>query len=326
MQRVAPRLLFVLCSAAVLVVWSEKAFWYVQGWGFAELVLVYALPTAATLWVVSRVRASGWRTAILAGGLFAFLLEGVITPVLYEDGPLPMLPAYFAGWHGVGSVVVLWYGLRRFLLAGQIGRVALTSALCGLVFGTWSLSYWLPESAADPDLISEGFDVTRWPVDRFALYAVVFTSALAAAHLLLDRVWQRQLAPSRFGMAIVALGLGIFAIPMLIAVPWAPLKLGALLLLIRYGLRRLARSGGTTLLEELDGRFPARRGWPLVLPPTTAIAAYATASQVEPGEEAIRAVTQSGITIGTGLVGATALATALWWRRPSRPRPKERGA
>lgn len=320
-QRVAPRLLFVLCSSAVLVVWSEKAFWYVQGWGFAELVVVYALPVAVMLWVLDRARACGWRTAILAGGLFAFLLEGVITPVLYEDGPLPALPAYFAGWHGVGSVVVLWYGVRRFLLAGQTGRVALTSALCGLVFGTWSLVYWLPESADDPSLVGEGFEVTRWPVDRFALYALVFTSALAAAHLLLDRIWQRQLAPSRLGLGIVALGFGVFAVPTLIAVPWAPLKLGALLLLVRYGLRRLARPGGSTVLEELDGSFPARRVWPLALLPATAIAVYAAASLLEPSDGAIRAVTQSGVTIATGLVGAAALVIAFSRRQPARTEP-----
>lgn len=70
---------------------------------------------------------------------------------------------------------------------------------------------------------------------------------------------------------------------MLIAVPWALLKLGAFLPLVRYGLRRVARPGRSTLLEESAGRFPARRIWPLALLPATAIAVYA-----------IRAVTQSG--------------------------------
>lgn len=261
-----------------------------------------------------RVRASGWRAAILAGGLFAFLLEGAITPVLYEDGPLPFLPAYFAGWHGIGSIVLLWYAVRRFLLRGNTWRLAAVAALCGLVFGVWSLTYWLPESAVDPDLADQGFVVVRWPVGRFALYAVALTLVLAAAHLLLDRVWQRRFPPSRLGMVIVLLGLCVFAVPTLIAVPWAPLKLGALLGLALYGLRRCVRPDGQSLLEELDGRFPAHRAWSLALLPAVAVTAYGGASLLEPGDRVIRAVTQ-GISVGVGVVGATALVIALWPQR-----------
>ena len=322
--RLLQRLAFVLCVAAVLVVWSEKAYWYVQGWAFVELVAVYALPAGVMLWVASSVRASGWRAAILLGALFALLLEGIVTPVLYEDGPLPVLTVYFVGWHGVGSVVVLWYGARRFLLRGQPGRLAATAAACGVVFGTWSLTYWLPESATDPDLVDEGFDVGRWSTGRFALYAIAFAAVLAAAHLLLDRLWQRQLTPSRVGLGIVAIGLGVFAVPTLVAVPWAPLKLGVLLVLVRYGLRRLARADGATLLEELDGTFPARRIWPLALLPATAIAVYAIASETEPGEGAIRAVTETGVTIGVGVVGAIALVVASWRRREGSDTEAER--
>lgn len=314
-RRLCRRLLFVAGVASVLVIWSEKAFWYVQGWEFAELVAVYALPTASLLWTVDHYRAAGWRAAILAGALFAFLLEGVITPILYEDGPFPFLPAYFAGWHGIGSVVLLWYGVRRFLLTGRTWRLAAVASLCGLVFGLWSLMYWLPESATDPDLADQGFVVGRWPLGRFALYAVALGLALAAAHLLLDRVWQRRFPPSRLEVAVVLLGLAVFAAPTLIAIPWAPLKLGALLGLVLYGLRRRAQPDGKSLLEEIGGRFPAVRVWPLAFLPATAVAAYGTASIVEPSNQTIRAVTQ-GISVGVGVVGAVALSVALWpWRR-----------
>ena len=39
-RRVLAPLVFVLCSASVVVFWSEKAYWYVQGWIFVESVFV----------------------------------------------------------------------------------------------------------------------------------------------------------------------------------------------------------------------------------------------------------------------------------------------
>ena len=217
------------------------------------------------LWVLDRFAAQGWRTAILAGAVFAFLVEGIITPVLYEDGPLPVLAAYFAGWHGIGSVALLWYGFRRFLLAGQTGRLALAAALCGLVFGIWSLVWWLPESAAE--VAGTGFAAGRWSVGRFALYAMVFSVALGAAHLLLNLVWRPRFAPSRLGIAVVAAGLGFFAIPTVIAVPWAPLKVGVLMLLVLVGLRRArvdrvrrsSKSWTAASRRVVSGRWPSFR-------------------------------------------------------------------
>ncbi len=279
--------------------------------------MFYALPLAAVLWVLDRVPASGWKTAVLAGALFAFLLEGVITPVLYESAPLPVLPAYFAGWHGVGSIVVIWYGLRRFLLAGGTVAVAACSVLAGLVFGLWSLSWWLPESA-EPSMSEEGWEVGRWSVGRFGLYALVFTGILAAGHLLVGHVWQRSFPPTRLGVATVGLGLAVFAVPTVIAVPWAPLYLGALLALVWFGFRRRSCPCSPTLLETLAGTFPARRLWPLALLPASAVGLYAAASALEPPDALLEVVVLTGVPIATGAVGAAALVVAFRERRPFR--------
>lgn len=332
-RHAAARVAFVLLSAAIVVFWSEKAFWYPQGFGwpfgFVELIVVYALPVAIVLWVLDWVPASGWKTAVLAGALLAFLVEGVITPVLYEGAPLPVMPAYFVGWHGVGSFVVLWYAMRRFLLAGNSGAVALCSMLTGLVFGTWSLSWWLPASA-DPSMIEAGWEVGRWPVGRFGLYALVFTGVLAAGHFLVGHVWQRSFPPTRLGVTTVALGLGVFAIPTVIVVPWAPLYLGALLALIWLSFRRRARPGSPTLLQELAGTFPARRLWPLALLPASAVGVYAAASGLEPSKALLEAAVLEGVPIATGLVGAITLAVAVWpfgaAGSPARPSAKIAGA
>ena len=42
---------------------------------------------------------------ILGGAIFAFLVEGVMIPIIYADGPLPVFAALFVGWHGLLAVV-----------------------------------------------------------------------------------------------------------------------------------------------------------------------------------------------------------------------------
>ena len=54
-QRLRPalgRLAFALLSAAVLIVFSEKLFWYVTGYSVLDLLLGYFFPAFVLLWVV----------------------------------------------------------------------------------------------------------------------------------------------------------------------------------------------------------------------------------------------------------------------------------
>ncbi len=46
------RLIFVTLSTAIVVFFSEKAFWYPQGFILGELILFYAIPIYACLWAL----------------------------------------------------------------------------------------------------------------------------------------------------------------------------------------------------------------------------------------------------------------------------------
>ena len=61
---------------------------------------------------------------VLAAALFVFLVEGVLTPAIYEAGLFdPVIPALTIGWHGLLSVIFGWYCLRKWLISGQWGRL-----------------------------------------------------------------------------------------------------------------------------------------------------------------------------------------------------------
>lgn len=90
-QKVKPlinRIAFVLLSSTIMVFFSEKSFWYIQGYAIVELVLFYAVPVAACLWVIDFFQVQRLSGVVLVGGLFGFLVEGILTPILYEAGLL----------------------------------------------------------------------------------------------------------------------------------------------------------------------------------------------------------------------------------------------
>lgn len=102
----AGRLLFVILSTATMVFFSEKAYWYPQGYALGELILFYAFPVYACFWAIAHFRVRRLPALILVAALYAFLVEGVITPVIYEAGLFdPIMPAYFIGWHGLLAVI-----------------------------------------------------------------------------------------------------------------------------------------------------------------------------------------------------------------------------
>lgn len=84
------RIAFVFLSAMILVFFSEKVFWYTQGFKILELTLIYSLPAFLLFWVLETYRVNRFYLLVIGGALFAYLVEGVITPVLYEGGLLPL--------------------------------------------------------------------------------------------------------------------------------------------------------------------------------------------------------------------------------------------
>ncbi len=139
MQRALPRLLFALLSTAVVVVFSEKMYWYVTGYDFAMLIVGYFLPTYAFLTIVDTFHIKRLAPLFLAAAVFGYLVEGVIVPIIYENGPLSWFSLSYTplAWHAPLSILFGWYsaaavaGRRAGEMAG--GRQRGGGPVLGLV-------------------------------------------------------------------------------------------------------------------------------------------------------------------------------------------------
>ena len=310
------RLAFALLSAAVLVVFSEKLYWYVTGYSVLDLLVGYFFPAFVLLWVVDTFRVRRLAPLFLAAAVFGFVAEGMLTNTLYEGGPLAWFSVSYTplAWHAPLSVVFGWWWLRRELLAGQMRRVALGCAAVGILWGLWALAWWLPENVADPVLLAQGARLGRWPVADFALHAFTFTGLLALAHGLLGRGgWRASFRPSWIEVALVAAGLLLFFGTLVLpSYPWAPLRL---LVLVGGAFGALYVNKGReppgSALSELAGPVPARRLLTLAAMPAAAVAVYAIAGAVEPSADVITVITAFGLVLGTAVLGWVAFVAAL---------------
>lgn len=313
MKQLLSRFWFVALVTAVLVFFSEKAYWYPQGYAIAELLLFYAVPVYACLWAINRFQVQKLSGVILIAALFAFLIEGVLTPVMYEAGLFdPILPAYFIGWHGLLAVVFGWYGIRRWLLTGQWPRLFAASVLFGIFWGIWALVYWLPENKL---AFVEG---GRWPTAQFGWHALTFTLLLMLGHWLLGQGgWQATFVPGRWEKWGVTAVLIFFFVTL--ALPAAPLGILKLLLLVTAVFlpleinRRRQPSG--TLFADLAGSVQARHLLPLLAMPLLATAVYQFAVVNQPTETMLHDIFEL-VPLAQALLGAFcfggALIVTLW--------------
>jgi hypothetical protein len=311
---------FIGLSTAVFVFFSEKAYWYPQGYAFWGLLPFYGMPAFASLWSIAYFRVHRLPALVLVAALFSFLVEGVLTPVLYEDGLFsPIMPAYFIGWHGLLSVIFGWYLLRRWLVAGRWLYLLAGSVGFGLLWGVWALTYWLPQQGAE--FAAGG----AWPTTDFALHALTFTLMLMVAHWLLGQgAWLSCFSPSRVEIGIVVAILAFFFVTL--ALPSAPLGIFKLLVLLTavflpLSLNRRREAPGS-ILPTLIGPAPWRGLALLQTMPLTATAVYALASVRQPTTETLLAILEI-----TPLLQAAVGALVFLWALLAtiRPRPTHGG-
>ena len=279
--RIIRRLIFVLLTSTVLTIFSEKAYWYMQGYELLGLVLYYAVPAAACLWAVHFFRVRDHSGMVLIGALYAFCVEGILTPVIYEAGLLdPVMPAYFIGWHGLIGMLFGWYLVRLWLVEKRWHRLLAASLLFGLFWGFWSLTQWLPENIAEFEALARAGEPVlpgKWPPQEFTLYTLFFTLILMLVHWLLGRGgWETTFRLSCPGKGILLLTLAVlFGLLVIPVQPLAFLKLIVLLGLVLLPLEVQRRKQPTgSILEKLQGRIKLHQTLPLLAMPAAASLVY----------------------------------------------------
>lgn len=304
---------FIFLSALLMVTASERVYWYVGGVSFESILGVavfYMIPALAALWAIGSGPSNRLHQLILAGAVFGFVVEGVLTTVVYEDGVLPIMAALFVGWHGLLSVVAFWYLARRWLLERRRRPLLIGSAVVGLLWGAWSIVYTWPEASED---FETGFAIME--PGEFAVYALVVGLAFAAAHYLIGYVWPKRFRPGKWGSrGIVLLLLAYASMAVLPAVPWAPLKFAVLVGGSLWLLRRSRAAGPEepSAIAALQGHVALQDVALLLLMPVVAAITYWMVWSLGLSEAAVEAIftTVSALTVVAGLV-----AYGWAWRR-----------
>ncbi len=286
--RLASIAAFVYLTSVISVMASERVYWYWAGLNVDSVFVMsafYVVPTASALWALAHIRARQIHQVILGGAIFAFITEGILTPVIYADGPLPFLASLFVGWHGMLAFVGFWYLTHLWLVARRTRLLAVASALFGSLWGVWAFV----ASFTDPPDLTEGVGRILAP-DEFALYVIGVGAVLAASHWLISFVWPKGWKPTRASTWSVAfVAIVYFAVGVVPAVPWAPIKLSLLIGGTLWLLRRTAENeqdGQPTIFDRLAGSVRLRDVVAILPMPLAAAAIYGTIWAIDPGESA----------------------------------------
>ncbi len=334
------RFTFVFLCSLIATIVSERMFWF---WStgvrvHVEVALFYMLPTAVVLWAIERFAVDDRSSLLLAVPLFAYVTEGVITPILYTGGPfVPFFPAWFSAWHGILGIAVGIVGIRLLARRGAAAALALTSVGFGAFWGLWATTLRLPENVEDPELVAEmGALVVLDPL-AFARYAATFVAILIAAHWAIGFVWpavEGSVKPTigRKTAIVVGAFVAIAVVGWTVAIPWAlPMFVaygGLQIVALRRHHKRASSGaaergavdggaecdgpvpGRSPLLSSLAGHVSMRNLAPIALMAPAASGVYAVLWAIDPSDQAIRVVMYSTIAVQT-LVGGWMITAAL---------------
>lgn len=311
--------LFVYVVALIGTVGSERFFWYWSDDPLSHLegAFFYCMPVAAFLLALRRYGVHSLWGLVMALPFYAYVTEGVITPVLYSGGPTPIFPLWFTGWHGLLSMLVLFVGIRYLAIERRTGVMAGVAVALGAFWGTWLITSLLPSQLEDPELIEGHGTLVAMEPAAFAGYVTTFTAILLGSHLLLNHVWPRS--PQKLLLRTEKPTVGLllfFAASWTVTVPWA-LPMFVVLGWLQVRVLRRHRDASPTapsMLTTLGAPASARSLLPLALIAPVASAAYAIWWKLEPSETTLNVIYFGTIAIQT--LAATALLFVAWRRIP----------
>lgn len=314
---------FVYLTSTIVVMGSERAYWYWTGINAETILLIglfYLIPTMAGLWSMALTPARRAHQVALAAAMFAIVVEGVLTPMIYIDGPLPIMAFMFMGWHGLVAFLGFWYLTRKWLVEGRRLVLATASFVLGLGWGVWALASSLADEPRE-EAIAEGLGAVLEPAG-FARYSFAVGATLAVAHWLLGYVWPTQWHPkTRTTRLLWLVAAAYFSVAVLPAVVWAPLKLLGLVGGTWWLLTRSRSTVGAcepTVFQNLAGRVSVSSAALILLMPAGASLAYAAGWELSLSAETLAAIYWSLVAVQI-IGGAIAYSWAVF--RAIRKRP-----
>lgn len=334
--RLARSAAFVFLAALIMVIGSERMFWYwtPEVLPQFEAAAFYGIGSATGLALMRRYNVTSIWSLMLVAPVVGMVVEGVITPVTYSGGPfVPFFPAWFSFWHGILAFSGLLFGLRHLLLHGTKRVTAAVSVGLGAFWGLFLTNQLLPENYNDEELLEHNSKGVLEVLDpgQFTLYAFAMTGLLMLGHALIGYVWPDRGRSSghtgRLGgrealVVVYCLGFAalwtaayFWALPMFLAYCWIQIK----------GLRWHREATDVeevSLIDQLRGNVRLTSLAPLVLMAPTAALVYGVAWEMDLSLLTLRVIMYSIIVIqavaGLG-IGIAALVKARRRLRTSSP-------
>ncbi len=309
---------FILASTSVMVFFSEKMYWYVQGYSYLELIFFYLFATYSVFWAVNHFKVDDFWGLALAGILYPLFVEGAFTGIIIGDLTGIML-SYFVGWHTTLAVLVGWFWHRKLLIEHKTGVIVASSILLGFLLGLWATTFWLPENINDPELSPQnGFHIGKWSLFDYSLLQLYLGAIYVLSHFLLSKVWIHEFRPSKWENYFVLAVILLFVLGQALTYSFFVLFLIFIYAIVILSIRRYSEEkNNETIFEKLQGQVFLRDVLALLLINVSAIVAYALVDAIHLPEGMIRELFLHGIVAIQVVYGAGVLLFSLInpWRR-----------
>ena len=288
---------FLILSSIIMVFYSEKMYWYVQGYAYVELSFYYIFGVYMFFWIIQKFRVQSFWPMFVAAVSYPLYVEGLFTGIITLDTSIFVMLSYFIGWHTTLSVILGWYFHHKWLIQRETGKIIASSILIGIFWGAWSVVYWTETQTNDPEM-QEMFKLGQWRIYEFALLAFYLAALYALAHFLIGKVWIRSFQPGKlenitiglvllFFLIIQILTAGIFVFILL-------LHFVLLFLILRYYRDRVAEED-PVIFEQLHGEVRIRDAMLFLLMPFLATVIYGIFSCNRPADAFIDDIIFNGI-------------------------------
>lgn len=262
------RLLLVICTGTIFVVFSELMFWgrydfkHKMVSDFVPTITVYSLLAYALLMMVRLFRVRSWYALFIAGAVFGWLCEGGFVQTMYNDFPMNISFTGLA-WHSLLTVCCGWYLFRRLLLCSSLMPIVKASAIGGMLWALWSVWWWVTKG-----LIS--------PPAEFALYALITALLLIVSLRISAMIPSSVFQPTKAEIySIIILFLIYYVFVTIKANPMALTVLPICLSLAFWALAvNRKHESAPDLLTQLDGELRPLNYVALLLMPVASILVY----------------------------------------------------
>lgn len=186
MNKNISRWIYIVFLTIIMVFFSEKMYWYIQGYEMLVVILAYLPGIYLFLYFIDTFKIKDFWPMVLAAVIYPLYVEGLFTGIIVSDITFLSMLSYFIGWHLCLSILIGWYFHQKWLINENYRKMVISSILLGCFWGIWSIGYWTERQITAPDF-AEGFIVGQWHPIEFLMLAIYVTVLYIISQYIISR-------------------------------------------------------------------------------------------------------------------------------------------